>query len=381
MNGVPPGGFVMRLALGIPTLALGLALSGCSRPEPLLRIPSPVDIHAEAPAPPAPEEARAPINVDKPIPNDDDVDPAAFAHVLVEDGRAFVVLHAHPDAERWSTGKPVLVSDGSPVVTRREVDYAALPKHLLRTQGLAVSLFGGSGLVCHGSIGRLAMFGRVEPHFGVRDVWSGNDGDTAGTPMAPEQIADEAWNMSEGGSMLVAELDNVRGDCKDATFARSSALASPKAAKGFAAPPSIQALAVDAIHELDQYLEIEAMYFESSSAKPGARWENEDGARPSVTLFTTRKSAYVWLGAYAGSPCSEFEGRIGALWKIEGQVGKNATLRLLYVGDGEFAPSTLLELDTEGAPTLLGDQAALRKGRNGTFDVRSLAVPFLDCPC
>lgn len=71
------------------------------------------------------------------------------------------------------------------------------------------------------------------------------------------------------------------------------------------------------------------------------------------------------------------------LWKVEGPVGKNASLRLLHVGvgDGDFAPSHLLEIDPEGAPTLLGDQATLRKGRGGAFEVRSLAVPFLDCPC
>ncbi len=359
----------MRLGSALAALLLVLSAVGCSKKE--IEPTGPI---AREPLPSAPLPSKSPTTPAEP-------DPDSFAHVLVEGGRTFVVLHGAPEEERWARGAPTLVSDKNPVITRREIEPTALPASLVRRSGRPVRLFGAEGVVCEAKLGPLSMIGRVEPEFSVRQQWDGED--LEGNPVPPataEQVAEEAWSMAEGSRSVVAELVEVRGDCKNALFARARDLAAPQTFTPRDAPASLAARAIQEMHTLSGYAEIDEMYEDSSVKKPGVPWEKHDGASPSVKVFSGDGATYVWLDAYAGMSCSDFQGKLMALWKLEGGPGKDAHFVKLYEGADDFSPNTLVHLDRDGSPSLLGFQSILRKVPHG-FEVRSVAARFLYCPC
>jgi len=377
----------MRCALSF--LGILVALVGCSKPETVVRIPVPAELKATPVAPtlaaPAHAEpaAEAQATDTKMAALPEELDPSIFSHVISQNGKIFVVLNYSPE-ESWGAGNPQLISDESPVVTRREIVDANLPGSLARRVGAPMHLFGAKGMVCHGKLGQLAMIGRVEPHFGERTRWQGGEEDENGIaqpPMTADEIAADAWQMSEMGIVLAAELIDVKGDCKSALFARSSALPAPGTFAARRAPSALATRAIEELHALERYAEIDAYYRESSAVVEGQAWEDIGSANTEVKLFQSRSGSYVYVSAYAGEPCSDFEGRLEALWKVEGQ-GKDARFSKIYEGAGsdEFAPTALVELDADGSPTLLGVESSLRKHPEG-FGVRALHVPFLDCRC
>jgi len=205
----------MRCALSF--LGILVALVGCSKPETVVRIPVPAELKATPVAPtlaaPAHAEpaAEAQATDTKMAALPEELDPSIFSHVISQNGKIFVVLNYSPE-ESWGAGNPQLISDESPVVTRREIVDANLPGSLARRVGAPMHLFGAKGMVCHGKLGQLAMIGRVEPHFGERTRWQGGEEDENGIaqpPMTADEIAADAWQMSEMGIVLAAELIDV----------------------------------------------------------------------------------------------------------------------------------------------------------------------------
>jgi len=366
----------MRLGSALAALLLLASAVGCSKREALVRIPSvemPVAT-SPAPTPEAPLPAKPPA-----MPGE--IDPSLFAHVLVENGKTFVVLHTHPDVDRWGRGAPILVSDDAPVVTRREIEPSALPASLLRRSGMPVRLYGPEGAVCTGKLGPLAMISRVEPEYATRQQWKGEDYDgTPIPPATPETIAEEAWSMAEGGRSIVAELAEVEGNCKNAQFARAADLPAVRPITVKDASAALAARAVEEMRSLAGYADIDDNYQGSGIQEPGVRWEEHNGASPTVKVFSGEGGTYVWLDADAGEICSEFRGKLTALWKLEGGTSTGARFVKLYEGVDDFLPSTLVHLDRDGSPSLLGYQSVLRKGPNG-FGVRSVTVPYFLCPC
>jgi len=358
----------MRPVPVLTALLLALSVAGCSKPESYVRIPTipPVNGPTVDTTPPEkPEPAQPPL------------DPSSFSYVLNENGHTFVVLHTDPDEMRWPVGAPRLVSDGNPIVTKREVDYAALPRELVRQAGSHVRLYGAEGFVCEGVLGPLSMLGRVEPHFGQRAQWQGEDLDGApAKPATAEQVAAEAWDLAEGGRSLAAEITEVRGDCSRALYARAEALPAPKSVRAARPSPALQARAIEALHTLEGYDVIHEMYETSGIAQPGVAWEDHDGASPTIDVFSGEGGTYVWLDASSGEACSSFRGHLTALFGV----APDGSLSPLYEGEEDFFPSVLLQLEPGGAPMFLGHQTILRSHPEG-FAIHSLSVPFLDCPC
>ncbi|MRG94260.1 hypothetical protein [Polyangium spumosum] len=368
----------MRLGSALAALLLVVSVAGCSKREALVKIPSleaPVALSpAPVPAPAAPPAEKAPA-----MPGE--IDPGLFSQVIVENGKTYVVLHPDPDVTRWGRGAPILVSDDFPVITRREIEPSALPASLVRRTGTPVRLYGPRGPVCEGKLGPLVLIARVEPDDGVRRQWKGEDYD--GTPLppaTPETIAEEAWASAEGGRSLVAEIEEVQGHCKDAQFARDRDLSVLRPVPVEDAPAALVQRAVAEMQDLAGYAEIDDLYQSSGIQTPGVPWETHDGAAPTVKVFSGEAGTFVWLDAEAGAVCSEFRGKLTALWKLEGSSSKNARFVKLYEGADDFSPSTLVHLDRDGSPSLLGYQSVLRKGPNG-FLVRSVLAPTFFCPC
>jgi hypothetical protein len=368
----------MRLLPGLAALLFALPAMGCGKPEALVRLPIPHDPAPQAAVAPA-SEAPAP---EEAAPADAPIDPEAFAHVIVEGARTFVVLHADPDDASWAVGAPELVSDANPIVTRRAVEIAAIPPSHARRAGMPVRLFDAEGVVCEGKLGAISILSRVEPHFGVRQDWQGGeDIDGVITPPATTaQIAEQAWDMSQGGRALVAEVQGARGDCANALFARSSELSAPRPIKARTASPVLVARAIKELRALPAYAEIAAQYKGSGAHAPGTPWENHEGASPTVHVFSGDDETYVFIDVSAGTACSDFEGKLSALWKIEGETNNDAHFAKIYEGSDDFAPAALVQLDPGDAPLWVGTQSILRRGPHG-YAVHALVVPFLDCPC
>jgi hypothetical protein len=358
----------------IAFLALVLGAAGCSKPQ------TPVQLHESVGTPAAVVEPT-PAPVDIPSAPTSEPDPTEFAHVVVEQGTAYVVLSAEPDEAHWAKGAPRLVANASPVVIQRDVDRAALPKSMTRHLGRGMRLAGPSGEVCRGTLGAPTILGRVEPHFGERQRWGGEEIDGVMTPpWSEERIAEEAWSMSAGGQVLVAELVDASGDCRDALFAR--ALDLPVLATSAARRPSatLSARAKAELRKLPAYGALEEAYRKSTVATPSLRWTETEDAIVDVHEFSTDMATFVWLSASGGQPCSDFSGRIDVLWKVIGTNAKDLRFEVLYAGEAEFSPEMLLQQPGEKNPSFVGRESILRKGPDG-YAVDSLHVPFLDCPC
>ena len=376
----------MRLGVA---LLVGLLVSsvGCSKKdEPVVRMP----VALEAPRTQNGAEAMTGEAVFQKTARETpaygvetEINPATFAHVIQIDGHSFVVVHEMPDADHWSVGNPSLLSADSPVITRKEVNDAALPPSILREKGLEVHLIKNNKNICRGKLGAFSMLGRVEPYYSARAVWAGEEAgaDSETRVHSPEQIAEEAWEMTNEGHLLVAELVETKGDCKDAEYARSTTLPMPKAVVATAAPHSLEKLAIAEFRALPDYQTIADIFAETELAKSGAAWDELDGATPTITLFSSPQGSYVWLSAFSGGRCTEFEGKLDVLFQVEGALKQNPTLRLVYEGTSDFYPTSMLMLGDDATPTLMGFQSTLAKRRNGFFEVKQLDLPFLDCPC
>lgn len=358
--------------------ALAVFAFGCSKPQ------TPVQLHASIGAKSAVVESSAiAVSTDKPATTANSIDPSEFAQV-VSDGRSmFVVLSAAPEHERWAKGAPSLVSKGNPVVARREVDQTLLPKAMIRLTGRSMRLEGTAGEVCRGTLAEPMLLSRVEPHFGERSHWNGEEEDENGVKIpafTDDRVAEIAWDMTTDGKLLVAELVGTTGDCQDALFARAAELPVLPTVAARRPSASLTMQAMDAFRKLPAYETIEKTYRSSSQATPSVSWTESPSADVSMYEFSTGKGTFLWVSAFGGEACSEFSGQMNVLWKVSGTNAKKFEFSVVYEGDADFSPRMLLQLPGDEVPSLLGRESILRKDTK-VYDVQDLHVPFLDCPC
>lgn len=376
------------VALSFALLSLSMMVGCSKKDEPVVKAPVLISVAPETKKAPDAQDAQDSASkgyrparpVD--LAAENEIDPAEFAHVLHYDGRSFVVL-ASPSSidDAWTVGDPSLVSLEWPVVTRKDVDTAKLPSKILHQSGLSVQLAKGNKAVCRGKLGTFSMLSRVEPHYGVRLGWAGEDTDAESKPPTHEEIAQEAWDLADGGRLLVAELSEVVGDCKTAEYVRSSALSLPQVVSPQAPQKALREAALAAFRDLEDYQTIASSFAELALEKPSPSWDTYDGAEPKIVSFASAQGSYVWVSAYAGTVCSEFEGKLEALFQVEASPSKQKSLHLLYVGTSELAPQSLLLSGPKASPTLVGFDSTLAPRRDGAYRVHRLDVPFLDCPC
>jgi hypothetical protein len=355
--------------------AVTFAFVGCSKPQAPVQIHEPSVVNTPV--------VEAPVAVpDKPEVSAEQIDPAEFAQVVHTETSTFVVLSTTPDIERWAKGTPSLISRQSPVIVRRDVDTSVLPKMATRLVGRSMRLVGSSGEVCQGTIAAPFLMSRVEPHFGERSHWEGEEDDNGvkAPPLSDERVAEIAWDMISEGKLLVAELQNSTGDCQKARFARAVDLEALPMTAARTPSSALTQQAMNALRKLPAYEGIEKSYQGSSPATPSVAWTESQGATVEMLEFSTSKGTYVWVSAAAGEACSGFFGRMNVLWKVAGTNAKKFDFETIYEGDGEFSPHMLMQLPGDEAPSLIGHESMLRKDQK-VYDVQDLHVPFLDCPC
>jgi len=355
--------------------ALVPVASGCSKPQ------TPVQLHELTNTKPVAIEAPiTPADKIEALPGQ--TNPAEFAHVVNERGTTLVVLSESPDSDHWAKGAPSLESKESPVVVRRDVDQSLLPKAMTRFTGRSMRLVGAAGEVCRGTLAEPFLLSRVEPHFGERQRWDGEEQeDGTKTPaLSEERVAQIAWDLAGESKLLVAELVETNGDCSDARFARAADLPALPVTAGRRPSASLVAQAMTALKKMPAYAANEKAYRASTQAKPSTSWIDSQYGDVSMYEFSTGKATYVWASASAGEVCSDFSAQMKVLWKVSGTNAKKLEFEVLYEGEAEFTPEMLVQLPGDAAPSLLGRESLLRKDTK-VYEVEDLHVPFLDCPC
>ena len=356
--------------------ALVVAFVGCSKSQ------APVQLHEPSAGKNPPVEVAVAV-VEKTELAPGQADPAEFAHIVHADGSEFVVLSASPDADHWAKGNPTLVSRESPVIVRKDVEMAQLPKAMSRLEGRSMGLVGATGEVCRGTLGRPFLMSRVEPHFGERSRWEGEEDENGvkAPALTDERVAEIAWEMTGGeGKILVAELENTTGDCQDARFARATDLPGLPTTAPRAPAASLAIQAKEAFRKLPAYQTIEKSYRESNHATASVAWSESVGADVTMLEFATGKTTYLWVAATGGEVCSDFLGRMNVLWKVKGTNAKKFEFEVIYQGEEEFTPRVLVQLPGDSGPSLVGQESMLRKDQK-VYGYEDLHVPFLDCPC
>lgn len=359
-----------RFALAI----VAVVLSSCSKPQTAVQLQDPaaskgaaVEVVSEDKLTSTPsKEASA----------------SQFLQIVQEGGSTYVVISAEPESERWSKGAPSLMSKGSPIIMERAVEESLLPKPLASFKGRSMRVFGASGEVCRGTLSAPSLLGRVEPHFGERQRWDGEEDENGNKSpaLSDDRVAALAWDLTTDGKLLVAELVETTGDCQDALFARAADLPTLATTAWRRPSAGLAAQAMSAFRALPGYKEIDTSYRASQQKTSSESWTESQSADVTQVEFSTGKATYVWMSASAGEVCSDFSGRMNVLWKVSGTNAKTFAFEVVYQGEAEFSPDALVQIPGDDAPSLLGRESILRKDTKG-YTVKDLHAPFLDCPC
>ena len=308
---------------------------------------------------------------------------------LPGDKFAFVIAGVVPQLviatqakNEWATGTPKLTSMESPVTTRREA--SGLPSELDAWKSKRVELFGKTGSVCEGTIGALAIVGRVAPHFGTVAHWRGADGEPKPTADA---VAQEAWDLSDNadsdnggtGRVVVGDIKVDKGDCKGALWGRAIADSKPIMVAGTVADAALTKQARAELRKTSQYAEIQKSYVAEKDPKDPPQWEDFD---PTVetTVFTQGASSIVTIAIRAGSGCGSFGATLSAVF--EKKEGKLTLLHEPFQNViAPIAPLSVGDVDGDGRLDVIGQDLFMRSRGAKLDDPIRLSVPDLDCGC
>ena len=293
---------------------------------------------------------------------------------------------ADDGCDELAAGPPVLDSEiGVEVAARRTIAPDKLPAPLSARRGASVRLYGTSDLVCRARLGEPFLLRRLVPHFGAVQAWRGDPalGDRA-TPATPDEVARDTWDEATERTLLVAALDDVRGDCSGALWARSDELPDPTLFAPQPVPGELRARLERSVRALPAYRALAKRYAESQSAGSDANaqpphWERFGGAEPALRAFGNDERQFVTFAASAGG-CGDFSGRLWALFEVRGP----ALGLLNHPGrddePAEFVIDAIVDADGDGRIELLAPSVMLRATRGPTV-VRDVTPPFHDCGC
>jgi hypothetical protein len=301
---------------------------------------------------------------------------ARFAFVIAA-GEPYVVL----DTTSQKPAQLELVSDDDPVIIKGTVQASELPPEVASWQGERVT----DG-ACVAKIVDFAVIGRMYPHFGTRAVWAGAEEE--GPAYTEQQIADDAFPSSEAviGGRLESE-----GGCSIGAYVYQHGK------PGYAAAESVKHPALDeaatrAFHMLSSWKEIQKEFVEYEKTREREHGEELDegeepgpwdGKGPTVTAWKHPTSGAILVAVQAkeGEGCGAFFGSLSALFAVKGSLDKP---ELALLGEPDMG-EVLDVFDIEGDGSL---ELVVTQGYGTTMlvnesgdSLRTLSIPFLDCPC
>ena len=343
-----------RILVALACLA---SLLGCTEPrvaapitpEPALApdavSPEPADAAITEAEPSQPTAALEPAAAEQaPTPA---LDPARLTSVVHVGDLELVVLAVAPDQAWARAGAAVRRMDEESVVSAaRDVELDALPAQLRELAASRWQLVGTHGDTCLAELAPPVLIRRAE------GLWA-DDGEAA-DDMPPIDDADirAMWPMSE--DVLAAVARPVSGTCDGSYFAHAEGHAparvllpvegepdaDPRAMQAFLALPAQQALAAE--YASYRATDPEAESPEWVMPETWLEYASDEGALVRVLRDTTGRELTLVGGDASG--CGAFTGSLFAL--LEGD-------RVIYEGDFDTVPAIAVDLDGDGALTLV----------------------------
>jgi len=269
-----------------------------------------------------------------------------------------------------ATGPLELEPSATTYVVRSAVDEKRLDPKELFMKGRTVRI--NDRPECTARIGALSLAVRVDPHFGTRQEWAGQEVNDAGelvetghvTP--DDEVARQVWEM--GTPFLVGSLEDVPRDCRPA-FARDAALPA--------------AVSVDADVEANAAVEREVLREVKKGIASFAPLDGEDATNESIDIHRIRGKHPLVVARYTrGEGCSDWVSAT-FIWALLGTEEKS---RLKLLNDPSSSPDLVvgmgLDLDGDGYFELLsGDASKLVRPADGYSSVEEVPLTELDCQC
>lgn len=309
------------------------------------------------------------------------LDSADFAFVDHFDA-SYVVLR-HGAADVVARGAVKLHAAAAVAAAGRRVLDADVPELWRPWIGRGISIYNGGKVACRGQVVHLELMARVAPHFGTLEHWATiAKGDTA----ALAAVADDIWDMGQGGLALVGRVVPVGGaSCSGGYWARADDRPAVVPLAEAGPDPLLQKRAQTAFRALRGWATVQKEFASAIELPRVERWDQYGEAVPLTIAFDVADGSerLLWLSVAAGDGCGDFRGDLSGLWRVRG-VGAKATLQLLSddLDPGRTAyPKVAVDLDGDGRAELIGHDAVLvpvgPTWRLGPHN----EIPSLDCPC
>lgn len=291
-----------------------------------------------------------------------------FAFVLHQGDKPYVLLERHerkPDATLEFVDFDSVLS---------VADTESLPSARRELAGSLLVLFGEAGEVCRAKVQRLVVLSRAIAHFGQRQAWRGDFGQS---PMPKPQVARELAELAgKEGSYLAAELEPSTA-CRPARWARASDRPAPTLLRRRSATPSETKTALHAFEALPVYAANQKRFEAEQQQGP---WVRYGSAKPEVNVFEGSAGKWVAVTAEAGSGCNEYRGEGWSLFKDGGGKLEPATFDAHQ--RSPFLPSAMFDADGDGNPEVLGKDNRLAQPQTGKQRfVLDVTPPDFDCGC
>lgn len=292
------------------------------------------------------------------------------------------VLAFHRDGPVLGSGFVADAGQGAPRLLAQaakepyDVAVSAAPAQLSAWLGREVTVYGADGTLCKGTVKSFELRVKAEPHFGMRNVWNGEDG---APKAAPARIAQEIWNMARDEERFaVGVLDH---ECRG-TWATGQPLAwTPTSTP----TPALRAAGIAAFKALPAYRAQQTRFEkESSDTHP---WETVDGELQVSEVRSSPDSALLIVSARSGASCGSFAGTLTGIWQVTGADkltfrGPVETLSDVLRVRGAVDENADGVLELLAGPQDFDDQVSIVRTTPKGFERKVLfKTSFWDCGC
>ena len=300
--------------------------------------------------------------------------------LLVGPGRSWLALREAEQDE--SEGTPELVGRG-PITVARPAAVGAEGAAWADTR---LRLYGSAGPLCEAAAGPLAVVSMFEPHWAQSQQWDGVDDEgEQGAAWSDRRIAEDAWSV--GGLSMLASPVETTPSCEGALWARDASLPAPAVlAEVLPVPRGTADHIRAAFSALRGHRALQAEYEAEEDPEPDRAklWHEHSSGGVTVRLFGARGGTrYAAASVQAGDGCGRFYGEFWALWSWQ-DTAEGPSMTLLTdpaEPGGFFAPTACADVDGDGSPEFISNEAVVRS-IDGSFQrTVEAAVPSYDCGC